>query len=150
MKLMTKAAPAPYTPLAFAPEFDKLFDRLLTGGIFGTPVTTLESRWAPALDYSENEKEYLIRLEVPGIPKENLDVNIEGTVLTITGHREAQKEVEEEAFFLQEREVGRFVRTIRLPGAVLPDRIEAVVHDGVMTVRLPKANIAPRNKITIK
>ena len=85
---------------------------------FNMPMTPVESVWVPALDYSETEKAYVCRLEVPGIPKENLDLNLIGQVLTVSGHREIKREHETEAFYVQERQVGRFVRSIRLPGPV--------------------------------
>ena len=55
------------------------------------PVAPVESAWIPVLDYSETEKTYVCRLEVPGIPKENLDLNLVGQVLTVSGHREIKQ-----------------------------------------------------------
>ena len=60
------------------------------------------------------------------------------------------KDVENEAFFVAARMAGKFVRSVRLPTPVLEEKIEAVVHDGVMTVTLPKVQVAPKSKITIK
>jgi HSP20 family protein len=110
----------------------------------------IETAWLPPLDYLETEKNFIVRLEVPGIPKENLDIHLEGLVLMISGHRELTKEQENEAFFVQERMAGKFVRSVRLPVPVLEDKIDAVVQDGVMTITLPKVQVAPKSKITIK
>jgi HSP20 family protein len=71
-------------------------------------------------------------------------------VLTVSGHRDIQREHETEAFYVQERQVGRFVRSIRLPGPVAEARIEATVNDGVMTITLPKLEVTPKSRITIK
>ena len=106
--------------------------------------------WNPSLDFSDTDKEYIVRMEVPGIPKENLDIQVEGQVLTLTGHREIRKESEHEEFFWKEREEGRFVRTLRLPAPVVVEKIQAIVQDGIMTVHLPKAEPVVKNKITIK
>jgi len=130
-------------------DIDRLFDR-----IFGSPfpmpeASTPEAMWTPALDFSETDREYLVRIEVPGIPKENLDVHLDGQMLTFTGRREPRKE-EHEEFFWREREEGRFVRSIRVPSPVDDARIEATCQDGVMTVRLPKLDQRVRSQITIK
>ena len=66
MKLTTIKQPTP----VFAPEFDRFIDRVLGAPYFNLPMTPVESVWVPALDYSETEKAYVCRLEVPGIPKE--------------------------------------------------------------------------------
>ena len=136
-------------PMAFTPELDRFIDRVL-GTPFHLPMTPVESAWIPVLDYSETEKAYVCRLEVPGIPKENLDLNLVGQVLTVSGHREINRELENEAFFVQERQVGRFVRSIRLPGPVAEAKVEAAVNDGVMTITLPKLEVTPKSRITIK
>jgi HSP20 family protein len=146
MKLITTKLPA---PMALTPEIDRFIDRVF-GVPFNTPMTPVESVWVPALDYSETEKAYVCRLEVPGIPKENLDLNLNGQVLTVSGHREIKREHEGEAFYVQERQIGRFVRSIRLPGPVAEPKIEATVNDGVMTVTLPKLEVTPKSRITIK
>lgn len=147
MKLVTTKVPAlrPFTP-----DFDHFIDRVFGSPLFNMPMVPVESAWIPVLDYSEVEKAYVCRLEVPGIPKENLDLNLVGQVLTVSGHREIKREQENEAFFVQERQVGRFVRSIRLPGPVAEDKIEATVNDGVMTITLPKIEVTPKSRITIK
>ncbi len=146
MKLITRTPMAP-TPFALR-DIDRLFDRFFN--LPAPPMPPLESMWVPALDYAENDKEFVVRLEVPGIPKENLDINLEGTLLTISGHREFVKETEQENYIVNERETGKFVRTLRLPVPVIEDKITALVDHGVLTVRLPKEVVAPKSRITIK
>jgi HSP20 family protein len=149
MRLLTNRVPA---PLANVPELERFIDRVFN---FNPPMVSnllppIETAWLPPLDYLETEKHFIVRLEVPGIPKENLDIHLEGLVLMISGHRELAKDIENEAFFVQERMAGKFVRSVRLPTPVLEEKIEAVVHDGVMTITLPKVQVAPKSKITIK
>jgi len=135
------------------PEFDRLIDRFIGNQWpFSTALETPAApvMWAPSLDFSDTDKEYIVRMEVPGIPKENLDIQVEGQLLTLSGHREVQKLTEQEEFFWKEREEGRFVRTLRLPAPVVVPKIEAVVQDGVMIVHLPKAEPIVKNKITIR
>ncbi len=146
MKLM-KAVPR---PAGIPREFDRFFDRFFgpRGQLSELPVT--ETEWAPALDLAERDTEFVIRLEVPGVHKENLDINLEGNVVTISGKREFRKEHETEDFIWREREEGRFVRSVRLPKAVVSDKVAAVYHDGLLTVRLPKAEPALQSRIAIE
>jgi HSP20 family protein len=133
-------------------EFDRMFDRFFREPFFGMErfAPVMETAWAPPLDFAETEKEYLIRLEVPGIPKENLDVGLENNILTLSGRREFHKEEKAEQYIWQEREEGRFVRSLRLPTPVLEDKIEAMVEDGVLLVHLPKVESAKKSKILVK
>lgn len=130
---------------------DRLFDPFLSGALWNDPFArTMEPAWMPAIDFSETEGEFLVRLEVPGVHKENLDVNLTGDVLTLSGHREATKEVPVENFLYRESEVGRFSRSIRLPAPANEGKVEATYADGVLTVHLPKAEPIVKNRIAIK
>ncbi|HEY7026008.1 MAG TPA: Hsp20/alpha crystallin family protein [Gemmatimonadales bacterium] len=138
-------------------EFEEVFDRFFGPAFPFAPVgfeppvlRTKEYAWMPPLDLVEREKEYVVRLDVPGVPRENLDVQLEGAVLTLTGHREMGKKEELENYLWEETETGKFIRTIRLPKAVEANKIEATYQDGILTVRLPKTEPAIKNKILIK
>ncbi|HSR14797.1 MAG TPA: Hsp20/alpha crystallin family protein [Gemmatimonadales bacterium] len=148
MKLM-KPMPA---PVLGRRDFDTLFDRLMRSPLFPEtmPLKAWEGLWEPALDFSETEKEYVIRLEVPGFHRENLDVKYENELLTIAGHREYRDEVKNENFIWKEREEGRFTRTLRVPAAVNEAKIEALYENGILTVKLPKTEAAPKARIAIK
>lgn len=132
--------------------FDRFFNVPLTfPGYPLEPVRkVMEGTWMPVLDFTETDKEFLVRLEVAGVPRENLDVHLEGEVLTLTGHREKAIKEEKENILWAEREAGKFIRTLRLPKAVDPNKIEAVYAEGVLTIRLPKMETAVKNKILIK
>lgn len=147
MKL-TKALPTSVATVR--DEFDRLFDQLRTTGLFGPAPRVFEAMWSPSLDFSENEKEYIVRLEAPGIPKEDLEVNAEGQTLTVSGHREFEKEEKTEEYFWREREGGRFVRTVQLPAPIDRSKVSAVYGDGIMTIRLPKAEPSARTRIPVK
>jgi HSP20 family protein len=149
MKLMQR------TPAALPtrwPEFDRFFDRFFNTPLWpiATPRTTMETMWEPAFDFSETPKEFVIRLEVPGVTRDDLDVNLDGNLLTLSGKRELHKQEKGEDFLWEEREEGRFMRTLRLPAAVQEGKIDATYSDGVLTVRLPKAEPALKSKVTIK
>ena len=140
-------------------DIDRVFDRFFTTSLLGETslpafpfdrVGMVGGEWAPALDLTQTEKAYVIRCEVPGIHKENLDINLTGNVLRITGHKEAVQEDKDEMYLYREREVGRFVRTVRLPVAVEESKIDAAYQDGILTVHVPKPATAVSKKILIK
>ncbi|MDX2192576.1 MAG: Hsp20/alpha crystallin family protein [Gemmatimonadales bacterium] len=156
----TITKPAPVTnPLSAINTIDELFANLLPGRAFApfapfagpTPLPTSPTNWMPALDCVENDVNYIIRLDVPGIPKENLDLRLDAQLVTITGHREfVAANAPTETPFWMEREQGNFVRTIRLPVPVNAANVTATLVDGVMTIVLPKVTPTPTAKITIR
>jgi len=131
-------------------EFDRLFDQISKTGLFSPPSRVFETMWSPSLDFSENEKEYIARLEVPGIPKDDLEVAVEGRTMTVSGRRDFEKEEKTEDYFWREREQGRFVRTVGLPSAVDAAKVAATCQDGIMTIRLPKAEPTSKTQIPIR
>jgi HSP20 family protein len=146
------------TPVAgkLGDEIERVFDRFFAPG-FTTepflpeyPFEAVGAEWTPVLDLVENANEFVVRLEVPGIHRENLDIQLTGQMLTITGKRELATEIPGEAFLLKERLYGKFIRRIRLPAPVTENKVTANYEQGVLLVHLPKAVPAPANKILIK
>jgi HSP20 family protein len=93
-----------------------------------------------------------VRVDVPGIKREDLEVAVEGEMLVIRGKREEEKEVKEEDYYCSERATGEFSRAISLPEGVKAEDIEATCEDGVLEVVLPKAAVTekPATKIQVK
>jgi HSP20 family protein len=137
-------------------DFDRVFDRLLAPRFLAEPMLppfpfeTAGAEWMPVMDVIEKAEEYVVWLEAPGIHKENLDINLVGEILTITGKREIAPEVEGEGYLLKERAIGKFTRTIRLPVPVAEKKVTAEYRDGVLLVHLPKETPAPATKVLIK
>jgi HSP20 family protein len=137
-------------------EFDRVFDRLLAPRLHTEPLLppfpfeSAGAEWMPVMDVIETAEGYVVRLEAPGIHKENLDINLVGEILTITGKREITPEVEGEGYLVREQAIGRFVRTIRLPLPVAEKKVTAEYRDGVLMVQLPKDEPAPATKVVIK
>jgi HSP20 family protein len=140
------------TPLpALRRDFDTMFERLFRSPLFPeVPVVPAEGTWAPALDLTETEKEFLVRLEVPGFHRENLDVKFESGLLTVSGNREFRNELKGEEFLWQERTEGRFLRSLRLPTPVIEAEVAATYENGVLTVKLPKQQPVAKTRISIK
>ena len=133
-----------------------MFDRLLTPRLFTEPLLppwpyeTGAAEWIPMMDVVETPAEYAIRLEVPGIHKENLDINLTGARLTITGNREIVPAVEGEGYLVKERVYGKFVRTVYLATPAAEKKVNAEYKDGMLTVHIPKETPAAATKILIK
>ena len=135
-------------------DIDQVFDRFFgkpfaPEALFRTTEAPLAA-WTPAFDLIETEAEYIIRLDVPGAHRENLDITLAGTLLTLSGRREFQPAEKGEHYLLAEREWGEFHRRIRLPATVVQEKIVATYQDGVLVVHLPKVPAAIANKIMIK
>jgi|TARA_B100000953_G_C17939046_1_gene396346 HSP20 family protein len=107
---------------------------------------------APAMDVSESESAFMVKAEVPGVPREDLDVTINDGVLTISAERQKEKKDEEKSGRLirQERYKGKFARSFRLGVDIDEAKVEAHYQDGVLNLVLPKtAQVQPR-KVDIK
>lgn len=124
------------------------FDHMI-GRMFGEPANAWLAK-APQLDLVETEKEVEVRLDAPGFKPEQLDVQLMGDVLTITGKQEEKREEKGKTFHVVERRAGNFTRNVALPCGVNANAIEAKFTDGVLTVRMPKTVEAAGKKIQVK
>ena len=120
----------------------RLMDELLRSAGNGNRVTG----FAPPVDVHETEDEYLVKIDVPGVKSEDVNVEINDNVLSISGARVAD---ETGAAQLVERPYGTFARTLSLPQGVDSDSIRAGYHDGVLELRIPKPAEQKPKKITI-
>jgi len=103
-----------------------------------------------SLDLSENNEAVEVRLDVPGIKPEEIEVEVTGNLLQITGERKEEREEKGKTFHRVERQSGSFSRAITLPCEVKEDQIQATCENGVLTVTLPKCEIVKPHKITVK
>lgn len=103
--------------------------------------------WAPAVDVSETDTAYQLHVELPAVKREDVQVNVEQGVLTLSGERKLEKKVEDKERKLHrvERSFGRFVRSFSLPDTVDAEAIAASYKDGVLEVTLPK-RVKPQPK----
>jgi HSP20 family protein len=127
-------------------EIDRLFESSLTG--FGRGSQVLGA-WSPALDAYEDKENFVIKVEVPGVKKEDVKVSLENGCLTITGERRSETTDEKAEVHHTERFFGRFQRTLTLPAAVAADKVKAQYKDGVLTVTLPKTEEAKPKQIDV-
>jgi HSP20 family protein len=102
------------------------------------------------VDITEDEKEYLIKAELPEVKKEDVKVTVENGVLTMTGERKFEKEQKDKKYHRIERSYGSFMRSFSLPEAAAGDKVSAEFKDGVLKVHLPKSPEAKPKSIDVK
>lgn len=131
-------------------EIDTLFDGFLTP-TRGNGDNTHETAWTPRVDLAETENEYVIHVDVPGLKKDDLEINFHDGALAISGERkfEHTDEGENRKYVRIERSYGRFYRSFTLPQAVKHDAIGARFEDGVLTITVPKAEESKPRRIEI-
>jgi len=106
--------------------------------------------WAPAVDILETENELVLKADVPGVELKDVDIQLENGTLTIKGERKFEKEEKNKGFHRLERSYGSFVRYFTLPETVDPERVKAEYTNGVLTVTLPKKEIAKARAIKVQ
>src|SRR5882724_9647825 len=106
--------------------------------------------WAPLVDIAEDDKEYLIKAELPEVKKDEVKVTVENGVLTITGERKFEKEEKGKKYHRVERAFGSFVRSFTLPDDADANKVNAEFKDGVLKVHVAKSEAAKPKQIEVK
>ena len=120
--------------------------RFENGGEEAMTVT----EWAPSVDITEDEKEYLIKADLPEVKKEDVKVTVDDDVLTITGERKFEKEEKGRKYHRLERSYGKFLRSFTLPTGANGTKVSAEFKDGVLKVHLPKSENAKAKPVDVK
>ena len=128
-------------------EMNKMFDGVFRGT--GDEDYSFSS-WTPAVDIAEHDDEYLVKVELPGVNKDEVKLTLENNILTIRGEKKQEKETKKENYHRVERSYGSFQRSFTLPAAVKSDKIDASYKDGILTVSLPKVEEAKPKQIEVK
>jgi len=130
-------------------EMDRLFDEFFgrTSERFGLEVG--EGVWSPDVDISETDNEIIVSAELPGVKKEDIKITLQDNVLTLRGEKKQEKETKDENFHRVERSYGVFQRSFTLPATVDAKNIKAGYKNGVLKIRLPKAEEAKKKEIPI-
>jgi HSP20 family protein len=121
---------------------------------FFLPSTTTEDGfmtwgWNPVVDIYDNEDSIVLKAELPGVSKKDIEIDIKDRVLTLKGERSADNEVKEDNYYRRERTYGRFERSFTLPADVDPDRIKADYNDGVLKIEVPKPEDQKPKQVTV-
>jgi len=128
-------------------EMNKMFDGFLRGT---TDEDYAISSWTPAVDIAEHDDGYLVKVELPGVNKDDVKLTLENNILTMRGEKKLEKETKKENYHRVERSYGTFQRSFTLPAAVKAEKIDASYKDGILTVLLPKAEEAKPKQIEVK
>jgi len=124
-------------------EMDRLFG-LTTPRDFG-----LFNGWSPALDIYQDKDNVVVKVELPGMKKEEISISMHEGMLSISGERKLEEETKEGETYRRERFYGKFHRTMALPTTVNATKVTAAYKDGVLTVTLPKAEEAKPKQIEV-
>jgi HSP20 family protein len=106
--------------------------------------------WFPATDVSETPDQLILRLEVPGLSRDDIKLSIERNTLTVRGEKRQETTTENESFYRSERSYGSFERSFALPAHVDTDKVKASMENGVLTIRLPRREEAKARPIEIE
>jgi len=115
---------------------------------FREPV--IVSEWSPLVDITEDDKEFVLKVELPEVKREDIKVTVENGVLTITGERKFEKEEKNKKYHRVERSYGSFLRSFSLPEETNGDKVNAEFKDGVLLVHLAKVKSAKPNAHLVK
>jgi HSP20 family protein len=135
-------------------EMERMFE-----DFFGRRMSPLwPSRWLgagtqvsmPAVDVYQEQDDIVVKAELPGMDKDNIDVIVSDHLLTIKGEKKKEEEVKEENYYRSERSQGSFVRTVELPADVKSDQVKATFKNGLLEIHLPKTEDAKKKEIKIK
>ena len=105
---------------------------------------------APVVDLFEEKDDIVVKAELPGMDKDDIEVNLTDNMLTIKGEKKKEDEVKEKNFYRCERSYGSFLRNIDLPKAVLADKVKASFKNGILEVRVPKTEEAKSKEVKVK
>lgn len=130
-------------------RFNRIFGRLPAYRPTGREALTVAD-WVPMVDISEDDKEYLIKAEIPEVDKKDVKIAVEEGVLTIQGERKKEKEEKGKKFHRVESSYGSFIRSFTLPQNVAEDKLRAEFKDGVLRVHLPKAEKPKAKTVEVK
>jgi HSP20 family protein len=129
-------------------EMNRLF-----GSFFDAPVTPgnggTQRRWIPAMDLVEEDKDYVLRADLPGLSEKDVNVEVEDNVLTISGERTTEHEERKGGFRRVERASGSFSRSLTLPDGIDPDSVKASFDNGVLEVHIPKPEQQKPRRVAI-
>ncbi|MCB0405476.1 MAG: Hsp20/alpha crystallin family protein [Bdellovibrionales bacterium] len=127
----------------------RLMDRAFDEPMTGQPLAFQTGMYVPACDQEETESHYLFTLDVPGIAKDAIHVNVSGNQLTISGERKEEARGEQNGERYIERRTGTFSRTFNFPTAVEAEEVEANYENGVLRIAVPKTEASKKSRVKI-
>lgn len=148
MGFLTLRSPGGLRPVRSAWDLQDEFSRFFED--FGNGLGVVEERFTPPIDIQETDDAYIVEVDVPGMKKEDVHIEVHDDVLTIKGERKSDREEKREDYHRIERQYGTFRRTVTVPGGFQYDAVKAKFEDGVLRVTLPKREDAKPRRIEVK
>ncbi len=130
-------------------EMNRLFNTFFDTSAPSNGGSTPLRRWIPAMDLVETQDDFVLRADLPGLSEEDVNIELEDNILTISGERKAEHEERKEGYYRVERSSGMFSRSLTLPEGVNPDAVRASFDRGVLEVRIPKPEERKPRKVAI-
>jgi HSP20 family protein len=130
-------------------DMNRLFDAFFQGRGSSRGASSAMQRWIPPMDLTEADGEYVLRADLPGLSKEEVEIEVKDDVLTISGERKSEHHDNGEGFYRVERSFGRFSRSLDLPAGVDAASVTAEFENGVLEVRIPKPEEHQPTKVQI-
>ncbi|MEX0770513.1 MAG: Hsp20/alpha crystallin family protein [Balneolaceae bacterium] len=146
---MLKSYSEPKSIRQFRRDMERFFDDVMPFSWTRENGGSLLDTWAPSSDISEDEKEYTLQMDLPGIEKEDVKVSYQEGRLIITGERKHEEKEEKKDYIRRERSAGSFYRAFKLPDEVREDEIKAIFKEGVLNVHIPKAEVSKPKEVKI-
>ena len=140
----TGATPTTWRPYRGFDDIYSEFDRLVQSLVGGAGS---DGAWLPAADVSETDAAYVVEIELPGVRREDVDLELDGNELVVTG--EVKERKREGLLRRRTRRIGNFEYRVTLPGDFRADDVEASLAHGVLTVQVPKAQTTKHTKIEV-
>lgn len=129
-------------------DIDRAFDRLMRQ--WASPVSFSEAGWNPSVDVIETDDEIVVKAEIPGVSMDDIDLTVENNRMILSGEKKQEHEEKDDNYYLMERSYGSFRRIFVLPAQADAERVVASYEDGLLTVTVPKSEVAKGMKIDIK
>jgi len=129
-------------------EMDRLFNQFVRRGD-GEEGSWVRGMWAPLVDIYETDDAFVLKVELPGFTKEDVQIELHNNRLTIRGERKQETEAKEDQYHRRERAYGRFERSFVLPTMIDADKVMANFKNGILELRLPKSEAAKPKRIAI-
>jgi HSP20 family protein len=153
----TKAV-APWKPFMGLTSWERDMDRMMDDFVGRRMRPWWPERWlrgdseitTPALDVYEEKDEIVVKAELPGMDKNDIEVNISDSELTLKGEKKKEDKIEEDDYYRCERSYGAFIRSVELPTGVQADKVKASFKNGILEIRMPKTEEAKTKEIKIK
>lgn len=130
----------------FGTDVDRFFENFFRtrGGDSGG-----HRRWVPAMDLVETEDSLVLKADLPGLSQDDVKVEVDDNVLTVSGERRAEHQREEDGYYRVERSFGHFSRSVTVPDGIDEEKVTANFNDGVLEVRIPKPEERQPTRIEI-